>query len=202
MARKLIMVRHGNLGEALPGRYIGRTDAPLSAGGRREAGTLAGEFARWNGAHILCSPLERCRETARIVLGGREGFTVDADLREIDFGLWEGMSFAEIAAGYPEAVAQWAALDEGFAFPGGEPITAFTGRIVALAGRIAADPAETVVTVSHGGVIRMLICHFLGLGIKSLRLFDIDTASVSVLRIENGRGVLALLNSRRHLGEN
>jgi alpha-ribazole phosphatase len=201
MARRLILVRHGDLGPASRGRYIGRTDVPLSAAGERQAAALAGEFARWSAGRILCSPLLRCRATAAAALGGRERCTVDDDLREVDFGLWEGLSFAEIAAGYPEAVAHWAALEEGFAFPGGEPLAAFSRRVAAAAGRIAADPAETVIAVTHGGVIRLLICHFLGLGLQGHLLFDIGTASISEIRIEAGRGVLALLNSRRHLAE-
>ena len=199
MAERLILIRHGALAEAHRGRYIGRTDAPLSAEGRRQAAALGREFRRWARARCLCSPLLRCRETYAIALGDDGRMTIDEDLREIDFGRWEGLGFAEIVAQDPAAVDRWAALIEDFAFPGGEGMRTFNERITAVAGRIAADPAETVVAVTHGGVIRFLICHFLGLAMRDHLLFDVGTASVSELRIESGRGVLALLNSRRHL---
>jgi alpha-ribazole phosphatase len=199
MAQRLILVRHGDLGEGCRGRYIGRTDVPLSAEGRRQAAALAGEFERLNGAHILCSPLLRCRGTAEIALGAGGTFAIDDDLREIDFGLWEGLTFAEIAMAHPATADRWAALDDDFAFPDGEGIEAFRKRIAAAAGRIVADPAETVVAVTHGGVIRFFICHFLGLDDRRYLLFDVGTASLSEIRIDGGKGVLTRVNDRHHL---
>ena len=198
MAQRLILIRHGDLGEGRRGRYIGRTDAPLSALGRRQAEALAGEFARMDGARILCSPLVRCCETARIALGPGAGFAIDADLREIDFGRWEGMSFAEIAAADPAAVDRWAALAGDFAFPGGEGIGEFRARVEAAAGRIAADPAEKVVAVTHGGVIRLMICLFLGLDVRHCLLFEVRPASVTELSLDGGKGVLTRLNDMHH----
>jgi broad specificity phosphatase PhoE len=199
MANQLILIRHGDLGDRYRGRYVGRTDAPLSAEGRRQAVALAGPVARLNGAHFLSSPLRRTRETAEIALGTHGRFEIVENLREIDFGRWEGMSFAEIAAADPAAADRWAALDDAFAFPEGEGIKAFQERIRAAAERIAADPAGTVVVFVHGGVIRFLICHFLGLPDRHHLLFDIRPASISEIRIDGGKGVLTLLNDRHHL---
>ena len=199
MAKRVILIRHGDLGEACHGRYIGRTDVPLSEKGRRQAATLAGELRRLNGVHLLCSPLLRTRETAEIALGAADACDIDPDLREIDFGRWEGMGFSQIAAADPAAVDRWAALDEDFSFPGGERFGAFSRRIGAAAGRIAADPAGTVVAFTHGGVIRYLICRFLGLEDRHYLLFDVRPGSVSEIGIEEGKGVLTRLNDRCHL---
>ncbi len=193
MAKRVILVRHGILAEAHRGRYIGRTDAPLSAEGRRQAAALAPEFGRWEKATILCSPLLRCRETATIALGDGQGFRIDEELREIDFGRWEGLGFAEIAAADPATVDRWAALVPDFTFPGGEALRAFTARIAAAAARIAADPMETVIVVAHGGVIRFLICRFLGLEDRHYLLFGIGPGSVTELRIAEGSGILTRL---------
>ncbi|MHB9096192.1 MAG: histidine phosphatase family protein [Syntrophales bacterium] len=199
MAQRLILIRHGDLGEGCRGRYIGRTDAPLSSEGRRQAAALAGELGRLGKARILCSPFLRTRETAAIALGADGTFAIDNDLREIDFGRWESMSFAEIAAADPTAVEGWAALEKDFSFPGGEGIGAFRKRIGAAAGRIIADPAGTVVAVTHGGVIRLLICLLLGLDYRHYLLFDVRPASISELSLDGGRGVLTRLNDRHHL---
>lgn len=198
MAKRVILIRHGDLGEACRGLYIGRTDLPLSEGGKRQAAALAGEIGRLSGVHLLCSPLRRTRETAEMALGAVDACDIDPDLREIDFGRWEGMGFAEIAAADPAAVERWAALDEAFAFPGGESLGAFSERIVAVAGRIAADPAGTVVAFTHGGVIRYLICRFLGLEDRHYLLFDVRPGSLSELSLDGGRGVLVRLNDRCH----
>jgi alpha-ribazole phosphatase len=163
MTERLILIRHGDLGDGCRGRYIGRTDAPLSAEGRRQAAALAEPLTRLpDGTSRFVSPLRRTRETAEIALGSGVDFTIDSDLREIDFGRWEGMGFAEILAADPAAVDQWVALAEDFVFPEGENIANFRKRIAAAARRIAADPVGTAVVVTHGGVIRFMICHFLG----------------------------------------
>jgi alpha-ribazole phosphatase len=199
MANQLILIRHGDLGDRCRGRYIGRTDALLSVEGRRQAAALTRPLARLNGALFLASPLRRTRETAEIALGAKGVFEIDDNLREIDFGRWEGMSFTEIAAADPAAVDRWAALDDAFAYPEGEGIKAFRERIRTVAERCAADPAGTVVLFTHGGVIRFLICHFLGLADRHHLLFDVRPASISEIRIEGGKGVLTLLNDRHHL---
>ncbi len=199
MTKRVILIRHGDLGEACRGLYIGRTDVPLSEGGKRQAAALAGELRRLHGAHLICSPLLRARETAEIALGAADACDIDPDLREIDFGRWEGMGFARIAATDPAAVDRWAALDEDFTFPGGEGFGAFSQRIGAAAGRIAADPAGTVVAFTHGGVIRYLICRFLGLEGRHYLLFDVRPGSLSEVSLEGERGVLTRLNDRCHL---
>jgi alpha-ribazole phosphatase len=196
MAKRVILIRHGDLGEACRGLYIGRTDLPLSEEGKRQAAALAGEIGRLNGAHLLCSPLRRTRETAEMALGAVDACDIDFDLREIDFGRWEGMDFTEIAASDPAAVECWAALDEDFAFPGGESVGGFSKRIGAVAGRIAADPAGTVVAFTHGGVIRYLICRFLGLEDRHYLLFDVRPGSLCELSLDGERGVLIRLNDR------
>ena len=199
MANQLILVRHGELEERYRGRYVGRTDAPLSARGRRQALALAGPLAGLPEAVFWVSPLARARETAAIALGADRPCPIDGDLREIDFGAWEGMSFGEIVAADPSAVANWAEMDDGFAFPGGEAVADFRRRIAEAAQRIAADPARTVVVLAHGGVIRFLICDLLGLGHRRHLIFDISPASISEIRIDAGRGVLTRLNDRHHL---
>jgi alpha-ribazole phosphatase len=199
MVQRLILIRHGDLGERYHGRYIGRTDAVLSAKGRRQAAALSVPLGRLKAAQFLASPLRRTRETAEIAIGTNRDIVIDANLREVDFGRWEGMNFAEIAAADPAAVDRWASLEEDFFFPDGEGIRAFRERIRIAAERIPAVPAGTVVLLTHGGVIRFLICHFLGLSDRQHLLFDIRPASISEIRIDAGKGILTLLNDRHHL---
>jgi broad specificity phosphatase PhoE len=199
MAQRVILIRHGDLGAEYSGRYIGKTDVPLSAEGRLQAAALASSVSRLGEARVLCSPRLRARETAGFALGIGSSFAIDDDLREIDFGHWEGMSFAEIATTDPSTIERWAALDEAFAFPGGEGIKNFGARIGAAADRISADPAGTVIAFTHGGVIRLFICHFLGLGHRHYLLFDVRPGSLSEIRIEKGKGVLTRLNDCCHL---
>jgi len=138
------------------------------------------------------SPMRRCRETAAAILGDR-GVCIDPDLREIDFGRWEGRTFAEAAAADPGIVERWASFEPGFAFPGGESVGHFLERIDRAADRLARQEARTVLAVTHGGVIRAMICHLLGLDARKYVAFDVPYGAMVVIDLFDGQGVLAVL---------
>jgi len=200
MAERLLLIRHGLVEEAEQGRFVGRTDPPLSAEGRRQAAALADLLAGLQGARLMVSPLRRACQTAEIALGPGRPYALDEALREIDFGRWEGKRFGEIAAEDPQRVADWAALTDDFAFPEGEALRDFRARVTAATGRMFDDPAETVVAFTHGGVIRLAVCHILGLPPRDFLRFDVEPASLTEFRRENGEWGLFLLNGRHHLG--
>lgn len=190
MGDRLILVRHGEVDGSQVGRLLGRTDAPLSDVGRRQAAAVREALGDLSGAKVVCSPLARARETAEIILAGRPDLEIDPDVREFDFGTWEGLSYAEVEKADPEGVRAWHEFADGFAFPGGESLADFGERIGRAAAGLASADANTVVCVAHGGVIRALICRFLGLPLRDYLLFEIATGSVTSLRIWGERGVL------------
>lgn len=199
MAERLLMIRHGESEARYRGRYIGKTDASLSDEGRRQAAALAVPLSFLQDVSFFTSPLKRARQTAELALGMGATIEKEEDLREIDFGLWEGLNFAEISAAWPADVVQWAALGEDFIFPAGEKTLDFRSRVQKIADRIVHHSAKTVAIFSHGGVIRFLVCHFLGLPGRCHLAFDISPASISEITIVDGRGVLTRLNDRHHL---
>jgi broad specificity phosphatase PhoE len=199
MANRLLMIRHGEYEERYQGSFIGKTDVALSAKGKRQAALLASSLSTLKEATFLCSPMRRTRTTAQVAVGPKRRLEFDENLREIDFGLWETMPFEEIAKGYASLVDQWAAFRDDFAFPQGESLAAFQKRIKKVADRIIRDPSGTVVVFTHGGVIRFLICRLLGIKGKYSLCFDVGTASISEIRLYNGKGVLTRLNDRHHL---
>lgn len=200
---QVCLVRHGDTGETLKGRFVGRRDVPLGALGRRQAAALSRCPELRLCREAFCSPMLRVRETL-----GQSGLDLpsrqDADLREIDFGSWEGLSFTEIARDYPGEVDRWARLEQDFRFPEGEAYADFLQRIQQVAERIARTAAAQTAPVAvfaHGGVIRALICHWLGLPARHYLLFEIEPASVSTVRLFGDRGVLTRLNDCHHLRE-
>jgi alpha-ribazole phosphatase len=152
-------------------------------------------LARFPEARLMSSPLKRARETAEIAAGSGRPVEVDADLQEMDFGEWEGLSYDEVAARYPEGVAGWTEFRADFEFPGGESLADFAVRIERVAQRLAEPAAGTAVAFTHGGVVRALICHFLGLPLRDYLLFDIRTGGVATMRVWGERGVLSGLGS-------
>jgi broad specificity phosphatase PhoE len=118
---------------------------------------------------------------------------VDADLREIDFGAWETRTFAEAAGDDPALVDRWAAFSLDFAFPGGESVEGFLRRVHGAAQRLVQAEAPTVLAVTHGGVIRAMVCHLLGLEPRHYLAFDVPYSGLVVIDLFDGKGVLAAL---------
>lgn len=206
-ATRLMLVRHGEAEGNRELRYLGRTDARLTERGRKQATALA-RPALWRAvSHIYTSPLLRALRTAEAIDAVVDGdLTIALELREMDFGAWEGLTRAEVREHDAEALAAWEA---GVlpAPPGGESLDAVYARVVAFADGLAARHAgETLALVSHVTPIKMLACAALGLPPEGARRMWLDPASITLLDWHasggNGpRGVLRLFNETAHLGE-
>jgi alpha-ribazole phosphatase len=197
MARQLLLVRHAGIAPRDTGRYVGSTEVPLEPQGLQQAKAL-GELVRSKRPErCFSSPLIRARQTAQVIcqLAGLL-VEVDKDLREVDFGQWEGKTFDEIAAENPEAVNHWADFSDDFTFPDGESVESFLTRIHQAADRLAADPADVVLAVTHGGVIRGMLCYLLGLHARHYLAFNIQHATCTTVDLLNGRGILSGLNEQ------
>ncbi len=192
--KRLVLVRHGEAGHEGV-RYVGKTDAPLTQAGRQQAERIEKSIHRQAPSRVFSSPLRRSSETAEILLKNTDlVLERDPDLREIDFGRWEGLTFQEIAAHDPRLVEQWAHGEMDFCFPEGESLVDFWDRVGRVAHRLREMPCECVLTVTHGGVIRYLLCHFLGLDARSHLRFEIRPAALTRLHFQDGSAVLTALN--------
>lgn len=191
---KLLLARHGETGDQYAGRYIGAHDPPLSATGRQQARRLATTLPA-GVTRCLCSPMLRARETAELALEGRTCRTEVLDsLREIHFGRWEGLSFAEIAAHDHDLVVDWQRDALAFQFPDGEHTLGFWHRVQEALQAILALHEDTVLVICHGGVIRAILCSLLGLPFEKYLLFSIEPAALTLLNVDGQRGVLQYLN--------
>jgi broad specificity phosphatase PhoE len=195
MARRIVLVRHACTDGAPHGALVGSTDLPLSPRGLEQARELAPLVAALAPGAVYCSPLLRARQTCELAAPTANA-QIDEDLREIDFGRWECKSFKEIAAQDPTLVDRWAAFDRGFTFPGGESLGGFSSRVRGCARRLCQAEAQTVLVVTHGGVIAAMLCGTLGLRARQYVVFKIEYASCAVLDIFDGKAVLSGLNLR------
>ena len=158
-ATRIIAVRHGETAWNVDTRIQGHLDIPLNDTGRWQAARLAAALADESIDAVYASDLGRAHETAQAVARafGHEVHT-DTGLRERAFGRFEGRTFAEIEATWPEDALRWRKRDPEFEPPeGGESLVDFRDRIVRTAHAIAArHPGEQVVMVGHGGVMDVL----------------------------------------------
>lgn len=200
MPKRVYLIRHGETEGTADGVLLGSTDRPLNARGadqvRRLAELLPAGLLR-PGAATWCvaSPLLRARQTAEGVVGPAGlAVSIDPDLREMDFGAWEGLTNAEIEARFPGAQSVWASPTAETAFPEGESLGAFGERVARARGRILERPEDVVMVFTHGGVVRELVCGLLGLGHGGYWLIAVQPASVVRIDVygDGGPGAAAL----------
>ena len=201
MAR-LLLVRHGKTEWNEAGRYIGRSDIGLSAFGLREAEALGQRLAGERIDAIYCSNLKRAVQTAQVITSGRDVELVTCEeLREMDFGEFEGLTLEEIRQRRPE-FDWWTGRDADMEFPQGESVRRVASRVGPFAGRLERyAEGETVLIVSHGGTLRALICLLLGLDLEHWWQIGLDSASLTVVDTYPERTVLSLLNDVCHLSD-
>lgn len=193
--KTVYLIRHGEVEAGYMGRFIGSTDAALSETGKSQSISLASRLDIIKPDLCFSSSLMRARETAERAIGDSVSVVYDPDLREVDFGAFECKTFEEIAGLYPDDVDKWNEFARDFSFPGGESIKDFLGRIKAVAEKIEKSACNSIAVFSHGGVIRSLICLWLGLPPEKYIIFNIMPASIAVIDLYGNKGVLSGLDN-------
>ncbi|MFI5684380.1 histidine phosphatase family protein [Streptomyces sp. NPDC051636] len=191
----LLLVRHGQTEWSRSGRHTGWTDVPLTEQGREEARRLAPLIREHRIAAAFVSPLRRARETAELI--GVRDAGVDADLREWDYGGYEGVTTAEIQRTRPG----WFLFTDGVApgppeRPGETPEEVGERADRMLAEVDAVDTEGDVLLVGHGHFLRVLTARRLGLPPRDGALFQLATGTLCRLGTEHGRPVIAGWNVR------
>jgi broad specificity phosphatase PhoE len=180
----VILVRHGQTDENVSGKISGQGAVPLSARGREQAQLAAEVLAGLGVTHLFCSPVARARQTADI-LAQRLGLDITAeipDLREVEYGEWEGRFFHEIRQ---SPIAQQVFHDPiNAVFPNGESLPAVQQRGVQVIERIRQQyPQGVLVLVSHGDVIRTVLAHYLDMTFNEYGRINLDLGALSVLEL-------------------
>jgi probable phosphoglycerate mutase len=182
-ATRLIAIRHGETDWNAQARIQGHHDIPLRALGHRQAERVAQALAGEPLAAIYASDLARARQTAE-PLARASGLTaqLDAGLRERGFGRFEGLTFAEVEARWPDAHQRWRTRDPDFGPPGGEVLADFYRRCVDTAARLCeAHAGEQIAIVAHGGVMDCLYRAATRVDLRATRTWQLGNASINRL---------------------
>ncbi len=199
MVSRLILVRHGDIAADMS-RYWGRTDVTLSAAGLEQAGRLRDRLAAEKIEAVYSSDLKRALDTAiAIARPHRLPVVPCPELREIDFGQCEGLSFDEIKLRYPEAETIWTASDLRISFPCGESVAVLAERVDRFLAALRSTSLETALVVAHGGPLRVLVCRLTGLDLSNWWHVHIERASLSFIEVNSDGGTIRLLNDVSHL---
>ena len=199
----VILVRHGRTTANATGVLAGRTaGVRLDAVGRGQAERTAERLAVVPLVGVVSSPLERCRQTSRILVerqGGSPVTQVDSALTECDYGQWQGRTLDELAKEPLWSVVQ--TQPSAAVFPGGESMTAMHARAVAAVRRHdAAFEAQhgsgaVWAAVSHGDVIKSVLADALGMHLDLFQRLTVGPASISIVRYGASRPDVVATNT-------
>jgi probable phosphoglycerate mutase len=205
MTTRLLLIRHGATTLSAEDRFAGATDVDLSDEGRRQASQLGARLADEKIAAVYASPMRRTRDTAALVARPHEvEVRVEAGLREIDHGQWEGKTRKEVEALFGSEYAAWEQDPFTFAPAGGENGIAVVARALPVLRAIVLRHAgESVAVVSHKATIRLAMAVLLGLDARGYRdRLDQAPACLNVLDFKDPVRVrLMLYNDTSHYAD-
>jgi ribonuclease H / adenosylcobalamin/alpha-ribazole phosphatase len=199
---RTLLLRHGETPFSAEHRFAGRGDIPLTGVGKRQATAAARRLAKRGGVDVIVtSPLQRARATAEAVAAATGApLEFDDDLIETDFGKWEGLTFAEAAAQWPDEISAWLATADA-APPGGESFATVARRVLGALDRLLTTyPGRRLLLVSHVTPIKTLACR--ALLAPPAAMFRMNLSVASLCEIDwfaDGPALVRSLNDTSHL---
>ncbi|EHH67970.1 histidine phosphatase family protein [Gluconobacter morbifer] len=187
MTTTLWLVRHGETEWTLSGQHTGRTDISLTENGRKQAQSLAPRLSGQAFDHVLCSPLQRARETCALA-GYEARAQIEQDLLEWDYGIYEGRTSAEIASAEP-GWSLWTS-----SVPNGETTADVQLRATRLVNHLL-ELGGTTLLFAHAHILRSVIGVWATGDVRLGEHIVLDTGSVSILGFHRDARVIRKLNA-------
>ncbi|MBC5806705.1 MAG: phosphoglycerate mutase [Candidatus Eremiobacter antarcticus] len=207
---KLLMVRHGETGWNLEGRYQGRLESELSPRGAAQARALAKRLQRESIKAIVSSPLVRAKDTAQACADELKlPVAIDGRLTEIGHGAWEGKRIREVERRWPEMLRAWREAPQSVRFPGGESLADVAERVgsffdEAKRSQAAASRStrfgNVTLCVTHDAVIRIAVLAIRAEPLSAFQRFRIENAALTEFDVSEDRVSLVALNENEYLG--
>ncbi len=196
------LIRHGEISQSKPRRFVGRRDLPLTKHGREQIARLAEFLAKRAIDKILTSPLSRCVESAHIINKRLQIGTPHemADLQEISLGDWEGLTVEEVKKRYPGEHEARGLDITNFRPSGGESFADILLRAWPAFETISATAEKPVAVIAHSGTNRALLCQILGIPLGNLFRLDQDYGCVNIIHLDSAVFRLERINYRPQPG--
>jgi broad specificity phosphatase PhoE len=198
---QVVLVRHGATDWNLQGRCQGSTDRDLSDVGVRQAKQIAELLSEEEIHAVYSSHLRRARQTAeRISQPHNLPVLIEQEVRELDHGELEGLTFNEIKANYADFLVRWRSEPAEICVPGGERLADVAERAWNGLNQIVqrhAD-AERILVVSHNFPILGIVCRVSGTHLNQYRTFHLDPCGITRLKYDGGDWDLTEVNSREY----
>jgi len=200
---KLLLARHSNTELNSARMFVGHTDAELSTLGHRQAEKLRDRLTAEKVDFIYSSDLRRAVATAETIASRHHLDVITCpELREINYGKVEGLTFEEIKRLYPGVAELCVDWSPRLKFPDGESFDELKQRVNKFLDRLTQHtPEQTILIVAHGGPLRLMVCSLLGIESQHWRKFRIDLASLSIVDTYPEVAIISRLNDVSHLTE-
>jgi len=199
MSTKVILIRHGETEWSYQKRYCGFTDIELNEKGRQQARRLLKRLSKEKIHKVYSSDMKRTVQFAKIVF---KDLPVEEllDLREMNFGIFEGLTYQDIMEKYPRVYGEWLRSPLDIIITQGEGLKILARRVRKALRRILSQNSnKTVAVFTHGGPIRVILCDILRLDLKEIWQIELGLASISIIEFVKGRGRVHLLNDIPYL---
>jgi len=201
LSTQFILIRHGETEWNRVEKFRGRADIPLNDKGLAQAQQIAARLAGEKIRAVYASPLQRTLQTAAPlaeVLNLR--VKPHANLLDVDYGTWEGLSPEEAQAKFPEEYLKWLTTPGRVKFPGGESLRLVRVNISNLLNELAEKHAgETVALVTHKIPCLVTMCYALGLTNDAIWKLRIDLAAINRFERRDEKFIVTALNNTDHL---
>jgi len=181
MTVQIALVRHGATDWNLQGRCQGATDRELNAVGIRQVRDIAAAFIKEPIEAIYSSGLKRARQTAESIAEPHNlRVLIEPDIRELDHGELEGLTFNQIKDNYPDFISRWRTTPAEIQVPGGERLDDVAERAWQALNRIAGQHGDgkKLVVVSHNFPILGILCRITGTHLNNYRCFHLDPCGI------------------------
>lgn len=202
---EILLVRHGQTDWNAGQKVMGAQPIPLNSVGCAQAERLAGFLSGVRIDRIISSTVLRAKQTAEIIVKGRDGISVENDpgLDEIDYGEWVNLKFSDLGEKFSEMWRRYRGDPTGMQIPGGELMEDVTARVGGVIERVRNTMDEgRVMLVSHADIIKIAILHVMKIGLKNLRCFSIDNCAMILIRFYPDFGPrLVLYNAMNGFGK-
>lgn len=191
---RLYLIRHGETTLNEKRCYYGFTDPPLNERGLWQAECLHKSLGEIPFDRVVCSPLLRAKKTAEIVLGDRKNRLVTADeLREQNFGIFEGKTYEELKELYPDELNAWNQNFSTYRIPEGESFADVRHRVDAFVRELPTGEG-TMLLAAHKGTLGHLLASLLGLPLEGYWNFVFEQGAYSCVDLEDGYAIIRKLN--------
>jgi broad specificity phosphatase PhoE len=185
---KVYLIRHGQTASNIEGRYVGHLESALTPFGLRQIQAARARLDRIPFKQVYCSPSLRTRQTAAAL--GIEDYAMDERLKEIHFGIFEGLNYEEMMKKHPRETRDFYENFEGYRIPGGESLEDLTARVADFLEHLREGPA---LLITHGGWM-MALLKWLHSEEKSF--WDYRVSNGEILVLEKGKSGWRWLKER------